>query len=140
MSMNPYWCIAVLSNLSDDLIKKGIVLAEGFSEDADFLPEELEYSVLCRTVARSEKDAHEAVTKALLQDTNVGTPELLYTITTDDAIICRKERKIVSALDGDEVSVKVFFVGYKKDNQKAKGLAFKIIQDVVFKKRWQFWR
>ncbi len=140
MTSTPYWIIATVETLPE-VITEGVVLREGFPEDSEEAPEsgELQYSLLCRTIAGGEVEARSLVESAL-QNMEVHRIVDLSILSTDVTTMVRSERRIIRATKPGGVSVHTSFMAFKREHELAREQAHSIIGLGMLRKRWQFWR
>jgi hypothetical protein len=134
-----YWCAAVVDALPQDFSTEGIVLQEGFLENAEYDPTEVHYLLLVRVKAGAQKEAHQFIKQTLLEN---GFPSVikLMTVSDDERDIVRSERLAMRSMHLGEVLTKKTFLGFKRDNPKALENALLILRTAILRKRWQFWR
>jgi hypothetical protein len=134
-----FWCIAIVSDFPETFTEDGIVIAEGISDEQEIHIDDLNYMILCRTKAYSEQEAHDSIRKTL---TEIGIQHIIdiLTVTSEQKRMIRPERLIMKDLHVNGISIKKYFLGFKKENNCAKDKAYTIIKHAITKSFWHFWK
>jgi hypothetical protein len=130
MNPQPFWCIAVLNKLPEDIFKEGIILQEGFAEDTEDDPEEVQYMILLRTKSFTEEDAKRMI-RVMLKDFGFNLPEEIITLSVKLEDSNESEQESVAKLEEGDVSTKNRFVGLKRNCLAAREQAISMIEMAV---------
>lgn len=138
--LNPFWYIAFSDSLPDGF-SEGVVLSEGFGANGpDEIPtDQVSYALLCRTMAKNEKAAHEYIINSL-QNHSILTSSDIILFQPNGRLMSKNEYRIVIELELGEVSIHGSFVGFKRNNNEAQSVALNVIREAITKTKWQFWK
>jgi hypothetical protein len=133
-----YWFVAVMDDPPAQ-VTDGIVVDEGLPRGPDVLPNEnLRYALWCRSAARSLRAAREQVGDWFRREG--VAPVELTPLQGGRRRLSREERAIGTGMANGDVIVRAFFFAFRRDHAPARGEALDLIEEIVLRKWWQFWR
>ena len=136
----PYWCVVTVDELPEG-IDDGVLLSDGIPEGkaSSSGGQDLQYSLMCRTIADDDEDAHNQAKQAVRA---LGTEAAadVWTLSTEISHMIRSERRIVQAMTVGDVSVHGRFLAFTRGNISALERSRNIIALSVSRRRWQIWR
>lgn len=133
-----YWFVAVMDDLPAQ-VTDGIVVDEGLPQGPDVVPNEiLQYALWCRSAAGSLRAAREQV-RDWFRHEGVAHVEVTP-IRGGGRRVSRAERTIGARMAKGDVVVRAFFIAFRRDHSPARAEALGLIEEIVVKEWWQFWR